>query len=156
MLLLLLPIPYLYKVILDSFIKNADITDILRFGCLIFLLYLTVLCLRSYLSYIFSLLNGQLLLELKSDVYEKIVNLPLSFFTKNQSSYLVSRINEVGQLNSVFSHSLLTLFVSSIMFVLSLAVLAFISWKILVLMFLFIPLRYIVYRKASTGLKKYK
>lgn len=151
--LLLLPIPYLHKVIIDSFIRDSNVPDILRLGCLIFFLYLIVLLLRSYLSYIFSLINSRIIWELKRDAYEKMVNLPLSFFTKNQSTYLVSRINEISQLSSVFTHSLLTLFVSSIMLVFSLIILSIISWKILLLTLIFIPLQYLIYRKASTGLK---
>lgn len=56
--------------------------------------------------------STQFSLNLKTLVLNRIVNLPLAFFNKQQSGYLVSRVNEVDSISGLFSSTVFQFFAS--------------------------------------------
>jgi ATP-binding cassette, subfamily B, bacterial len=151
--IVLLPVPILTQYIIDKYIKNDDIKMIFWTSIIITGLYIFSFFIKVILNYFFSLLNNKLLFSIKQDLTEKIISLPLSFFTETQSGYLVSRINEINQLGSMFSLMFISLVVSSLSFIGSLIILGFLGWQILVLTLFFLPVQYLIVKKFTGGLQ---
>lgn len=150
---ILLPVPILTQFIIDKYIVSKDIKMIILMGIVIISLYILSFLVKVVLNYTFSLLNNKLLLSIKQDLTEKIISLPLSFFTENQSGYLVSRINEINQLGSMFSLMFISLVVSALTFICSIVILGILGWQILVLSLLFLPIQFFIVRKFTGGLQ---
>lgn len=151
--IILLPIPILIQLIIDKFITTEDTRMIIITSLVIIGLYIFSFFAKVILNYFFSLLNNKLLLSIKQDLTEKVISLPLSFFTETQSGYLVSRINEINQLGSMFSLMFISLVVSGLTFICSMVILGFIGWQILVLSIFFLPVQYFVIKKFTGGLQ---
>lgn len=151
--IILLPVPILTQYIIDIYIKNNDTIMIFWTSILITGLFIFSFFIKVILNYFFSLLNNKLLFSIKKDLTEKVISLPLSFFTETQSGYLVSRINEINQLGSMFSLMFISLVVSGLTFVGSLIILGFLGWQILVLTLIFLPIQFLIVKKFSGGLQ---
>lgn len=150
---ILLPVPILTQLIIDKYISEKDIKMIVIMGVIIISLYMLSFIIKVILNYVFSLLNNKLLLSIKQDLTEKIIGLPLSFFTETQSGYLVSRINEINQLGSMFSLMFISLIVSGLTFICSLIILGILGWQILALSLLFLPIQFLLVKKFTGGLQ---
>ena len=150
---ILLPVPYLTKLIIDEYVADGNIRMLILMSVVILIIYFIRVIVRISLNYSFSLLNNRLLLSIRKDLINKIIDLPVSFFTKTQSGYLLSRINEIDQLGSIFSIMFIQLIVSILTFLFSLVVLGVLAWKILLLAILFIPIHYLLVKKFAGGMQ---
>jgi len=97
--LLALPTPYLMKYIIDEVLAKKN----LRLLNIIVLLLMGIQVLKlvfSFLtSYVFGIFGQEALTSLKKNLFQHLLNLPLSFFDRNQTGYVLSRIGEVEGLN---------------------------------------------------------
>jgi len=151
--LILLPAPLIQQVIIDDCIANKDVAKTIRLGTVLLCVYVIYLITKVALNYIFSKLNNKLLLSVKRSLFEKIISLPLSFFSKQQSSYLQSRINEIDNVGTIFSVTFISLAVSLLGFIFSAIILLILSWKIFLIAAVFIPLQYCIVTRFSGGIK---
>lgn len=152
--IILLPIPLIIRYIIDKFIVYDETNKIILFCLFITALYILNFVVRVILNYVFTLLNNDLLLSIKKDLVDKIINLPFSFFNKNQSGYLIARINEINQLEFFLSTTLISLIVTSLTFMCSIFILGFLSWQLLVLTIVFIPIQYWVVSIFTGAMQK--
>ncbi len=148
-----LPAPIIHKIIIDNYLESKNYNMIIKLGGILIIIYISGLILKFLLSYFFSKLNNNILFAIKRDLISKLINLPLSFYADKQSGYLLSRINEVNNLSSIFSFTFVSLIVSFISFGFSVIILGFISWKLLLVTIVFIPIQFYVVNKFSIGIK---
>lgn len=151
--IVLLPVPIVTQQIIDKYIVDNNLKMIVIASVTIACLYAFNFVVKIILNYAFSVLNNKLLLSIKGDLAEKIINLPLSFFSETQSGYLVARINEINHLGSMFSMMFISLIVSGLTFLCSLFILGYLSWPLLVLTIIFLPVQYFVVRKFTGGMQ---
>lgn len=148
--IIILPVPVISKFVIDKYVVEKD-TKMVFIMCMVILgLYLLLILSKIILNYSYSVLNSKLLLSIKKDLTNRIIDLPLSFFAKVQSGYLISRINEIDKLGSVFSVIFIQLIVSSITFLFSIAILGLLEWEILLLVLALLPIQFLIMKK-STG-----
>ncbi len=131
--LLALPTPYLMKFIIDDVLTNKNF----RLLNLIILLFLGIQIAKlifSFLTgYLFDVFSQKTLTHMKKDFFHKILRLPLSFFDKNQTGYLLSRIGEVEGLNFFFSNTFVRVIIGFFEFIFSLAILIHLNWKLTII-----------------------
>ncbi len=148
-----LPMPMIYKVIIDKYLPTKDLRMILIWVGVAFGIYTLNLVFNTTLNYLFATLNNNLMVSIKKSLFDKIISLPINFFTANNSGYITSRINEVDKLDSIFSITLSSFMVSLLTFVFSFIILACISWKILIITIIILPLQYLVVRRFTGGIR---
>lgn len=119
-----LPLPMINREIIDEHLKTKNVKMILILIGISGVIFILNLIFNTVMNYIFATLNNEVMVDVKKFLFEKIISLPLSFFSENHSNYLTSRLNEVNQLDSVFSISLTSFIVSSLTFIFSFAILA--------------------------------
>lgn len=151
--LLALPGPYLMMYLVDDVFvaKNLEVLHA------VILILLGIQLLRFIISlcmnYMFTRLNQSILVEMKKDMFHKIMKLPLSFFEKNQTGYLMSRINEVSGLGFFFSQPVIQLFTGVLEFVFCLAMLFYIHPTLTLLSLLVLPLLYMAAKYYVKGVR---
>ena len=150
---IILPVPIFSQRIIDTYLKLKDYRTIIILISISTILYLVNFVLNMVLSYILTIINNRLVVSIKNSLFGKIISLPISFFNRNQSSYLTSRISEVNNLNSIFTMTLVSSIISLLSFIFSLSILAYYSWKLMLITILILPIQYVIMWKLSSGMR---
>jgi len=152
--LLALPTPYIMKYIIDDIIAAKNI-KYLHLAVLILLgIQLIKLVISFFTNYFFNIFNQEIIVRIKKDLFHRILRLPLSFFDKNQTGYLLSRIREVEGLRIFFSTSLVRFVIGIFEFVFSLVILFYLNWQLTIASILILPLFYFAARFYAGGIRR--
>lgn len=149
-----LPIPLLMKYVIDDIIPKKLFGHLSIVVLLLFGIQITKLVLSFLTNYIFNILNQEILLTIKKNLFGKIIRLPFSFFDSNQTGYIMSRIGEVNSLNIFFSSSMARIFIAFFEFIFCLFVLFYMHWKLAFVSILILPVYYFVSKFYSQGIRK--
>lgn len=149
-----LPTPYMLKVVIDGVLPGRDM-GLLN---LIILALVGIQVVRlgfSYLSnYYFGVFNQEVLTRIKKDLFRRLLRLPLSYFDRQQSGYLLSRVNEVEGLSLFFSSTTVRLALSLLEFVFSLVILFALNWRLTLIALGILPLLYIANKHYSGTIRR--
>jgi ABC-type bacteriocin/lantibiotic exporter with double-glycine peptidase domain len=152
--LLALPSPYLMKLIFDKVLVARNI----RLLNLIIILLLGIQLIRVIFSiltdYHFNLFSQEIMVKVKKDLFYRILRLPLCFFDKNQTGYILSRIGEAEGLNFFFSSTLTRILISFFEFVFCLTILFYLNWKLTLISLAILPIFYFATKFYSRGIRR--
>lgn len=99
--------PLIVGVAIDKFIVDKNWPELVGFGWVLAAIYIVVAVTNYFQTVLMGRVGQNILYRLRSRVFEKIQNLPLSFFNQNKLGDLISRINsDTDKLNQFFSQSL--------------------------------------------------
>ncbi|MBB3698626.1 ATP-binding cassette domain-containing protein [Flammeovirga yaeyamensis] len=140
----LLALPRLTGELLDTALGNSTIPyleNLTQVG----LALMAVLVLQSIFSfarvYFFAIVNENAMADLRRALYEKFMSLPMSFYDKNRSGELFSRItSDVAVLQDTFSTTLAELFRQVATLVLGIIILFTLNFKLTMFMMLTFPI----------------
>ncbi len=108
-------------------------------GILLFILVLQALF-SFFRIYTFTRVSERAMADVRLELYERIINLPIRFFENHRVGELTSRItNDVSKLDQVLSFTLAELFRQLITLVAGTALIFFISWKLTLFMLATFP-----------------
>jgi len=149
----LLP-PYLTKLAFDEGVMNRNLSLLTKY-----VLALTgVYILKSFLNYLssalFTLLSQNTLFDIKKDLTNRILKLPLEFFSNSESGYIVSRFKEADSLSSLFSLQSFKLILSIFEFIGAMVIMFFLNVRLTLLLILVIPIFYLVSRTFESAFAK--
>ena len=152
--LIALPIPLLMKYIIDTLIPDKNFRLLNHVILLLASIQLVKLLISFLTNYYFNILNQEVLLTLKNDLFKKILSLPLSFFDSSQTGYIMSRIGEVNSLGIFFSSSAVRILIAIFEFVFCLFILLYMHWKLTLVSLLILPFFYFITKHYSHGIRK--
>jgi ATP-binding cassette, subfamily B, bacterial len=95
--------PYLGKLLVDKGITAGQPRLVIYFGLLILLSYLMGTALSTTGQLVSAAASNRFVLNLKKMVLTRLLKLPMEFFDKQRSGYLVGRINEPDAIAIIFS-----------------------------------------------------
>ncbi|MBA3814988.1 MAG: ABC transporter ATP-binding protein [Parachlamydiaceae bacterium] len=107
------------------------------------------------MSYVFDSLNvilkswiGQKsIYQLRTQIYEHILHMPLAYFDKHTVGRLMTRtIHDVDQINQMFAESVIPIFGNIVLFISIFVGIFFINWKIGLLVLFLLPIVYLLTR----------
>ncbi len=151
--LLALPGPYLIKIIVDSAIANKDL-ELLNLLILILfgiqLLLFGVSWVTTYFSNRFTL---EIITGIKKDLFHRILRFPISFFAKNQTGYIMSRVGEVEGLNLFFSSTLVNVVTSLARFFFCLIILINLNVRLTIIALLFLPMFFLITKRFAREIR---
>lgn len=150
----LLP-PYLTKLAFDKGIMARNMNVLIKYVLILVGTYLLQSILNYSSSVLFTFLNQHTLLDMKKDLNKNILNLPLEFFTTNESGYILARMKEVDSLSSFFSMNTLRAIISIFEFVGALFIMFSMNFKLTILLLLMVPVFGIVTKIFGRSLKKF-
>ena len=94
----------------DTFIRNRDMTGVLRSATMLLLAYLAGLIATYVQTQQMGSVGRRVLFNLRNALFTKLQQLPLDFFNQNKAGDLISRINsDTDKLNQFFSQALVQL-----------------------------------------------
>lgn len=107
--LLQLPMPLVTRYLIDNIIPNRDF-NALNLLCLL-LLGIILLGQGSafFYRYLIVKYNARVHFDLERDLYFHVQELPMSYFSKRPSGYILSRINEVSSVEAVMANTFLNI-----------------------------------------------
>ncbi len=133
--------PLIYRQIIDGGIARHDSHLIIVLAVLLAGLALADALLSLVQRYISSRVGEGLIYDMREKVFGHIQDMPLAFFSRTQTGALISRLNnDVLGAQQAFTDTLSSIVSNLITVVLTVAVMAFLSWQITVAALLLVPL----------------
>jgi len=152
--LLALPTPYLMKYIIDEVLLAKNIKLLNLIILLLIAIQLLKLIFSFLTNYLFSVFNQEVIVKIKKDLFHRLLRLPLSFFDKTQTGYLLSRIGEVEGLSFFFSNTFVRILIGIFEFIFCLIVLFYLNWKLTFISISILPLFYLATKYYSKNIRK--
>lgn len=139
--LISLPIPYLNMVLLDSVIGDGRL-DLYKIVIIIwFLLLLISPVLQSVKNYHLFQFDIKLDLLIRKDLVNHVLHLPVTYFNRQPTGYIQSRIeNDIKSLNSISIGKLMEIFFKIIMILFSTIMMLRLSVRLTIMVFCVMPL----------------
>jgi len=133
--------PLIYRQIIDSGIAKHNTHLIIALALLLAGLALADALLSLGQRYISSRVGEGLIYDMREKVFGHVQEMPLAFFSRTQTGALISRLNnDVLGAQQAFTDTLSSVVSNLITVVLTVAVMAFLSWQITVVALLLLPL----------------
>jgi len=142
-------IPFLMQKIIDEGILARNLNNVIKISLFIIFLYIFLSALNSYTSVVFSKLSVNFINDLKKEIITNIMKYPISFFDKNKTGYIISRIDELDALNSFFSPSMMSFIKSIISFIGAVFIIITIKWELLIVSLLLLPVLFVLTKFTS-------
>jgi len=128
------------KITDHGFVSNESHKQI-SFALLLLLIMASRASSGFFASYLMRSVSMRTIESLRCDLFKKIINLPVSFFDRNSSSHIVSKItNDVQQLSSVVTDVSFTIVKDGISFIGIISYMLILDWKLTLIFCLLAPL----------------
>ncbi len=110
----------------------------------------------TYLSSYFVIpMRSGIVRDIRNQLYNKILSLPLSFFTSERRGDVLSRMSgDVAEIENSIMASLDMLFKNPVMIIVCLAMMIFISWQLTVFVLILLPIAGLVMGRVGKRLKR--
>lgn len=150
-------IQFFNDLIFDSLKDPANKVPVLGFICLLMISFIILKNLFLYLSYyILNPLKNTVVNQLRQDLYEKVLRLPIGFFTEKRKGDLMSRMtNDVGEVEGSVVGTLEGWIRDPLTIIINLLVLFFISPQLTLFILILIPVLGLVIGRVTKSLKKH-
>lgn len=139
----------------DQIIQQSGASLALAFLTAILIIMTFLKVGTAYLTdyFIIPMRNG-IVRDLRETLYDKILNLPIGFFSNERKGDIISRvINDVGEVENSVSSSLNAVLKYPIMILVCLAMMIVISWQLTVFVFILLPVAGFIMGKVGKKLK---
>jgi ABC-type bacteriocin/lantibiotic exporter with double-glycine peptidase domain len=148
-----LPGPAIMGYIIDKVFVAKNIAKLnVLVGILIAILLLSELV-RFVEEYYILRLSQEFTNSIRIQLVKRILSFPMSFFKKFQTGYLLSRVEEVNNLGSFFSVTILSLAENSLRFIGAIFLISNYNFKLTLIALLFLPLFFEVTRRSVGTLR---
>ena len=153
--------PIVTRYMLDDWIPEQKINLIIIGGSLLLIAYLMRLGLRYFIQYYGHLMGVRMQAEMRSDMFNKLQRLPYSYFDKEETGNIMSRItNDLFEISELAHHGPENIFIAGFTLICSFVYLLTINWILALILFVSVPLCFLVsvrFRlKMKEGSKKSK
>ncbi|GAB2444247.1 ABC transporter ATP-binding protein [Streptomyces incanus] len=138
--LLAVATPVLAGRVVDTIVSDGDSATVVRLALLIALIAVVEAALGILGRRLSASLGEELILDLRTAVFDHVQRMPVAFFTRTRTGALVSRLNnDVIGAQRAFSNTLSTVVGNVVTLVLALAVMLTLSWRITLLALVLLP-----------------
>jgi len=143
---------YFLQTLIDT--RGAQSVLLLLGGCLVFLTGLK--CLTAWLANYFMVpIRTGVLRDLRAQLYNKVVGLPIGFFTEERKGDVMSRMtNDVNEVEASIMSTLDMLFKDPIMILVYLITLFAISWQLTLFVLVLLPVAGLLIGRIGRSLKR--
>jgi len=140
---------------IDAIVARAEVRVVMGIAALIALIAVVEAGVGIATRWLSARLGEDLILDLRTAVFDHVQRMPIAFFTRTRTGALVSRLNnDVIGAQRAFSETLSGVVSNLVMLVLTLAAMVGISWQITVLALLLLPLFILPARRMGSRLAR--
>jgi ATP-binding cassette subfamily B protein len=132
--------PMITEKILDEYIPNGMIKEILILSFVLLAVYLIRAGLNYYINYYGHQMGVRMQSQMRTDLFKHLEKLPYSFYDNNETGQLMSRMtNDLFNVSELAHHGPENLFITSFMILSAFIYLCTINWKLALIIFAFLP-----------------
>jgi subfamily B ATP-binding cassette protein MsbA len=146
-------VPAATMYIIDRALPARDLRTINILLAGIALLYLLRPLASFFATYNFTVLGQTVQVQLREDLFRRLLKLPLAYFERSQTGYLVARLGEVSSVAILFSSSMLIPLLGLVELLLSGTVMIWIDWRLTLIVSLTMPMLYAAARTQGRGVR---
>lgn len=151
--------PIITRKTMNDFIPNRNYEMIISFGILLLLLYFIRMLLKYFIQYQGHVMGVKMQAQMRREMFEHLEKLPYSFYDKNETGKIMSRMtNDLMDISELAHHGPENVIISSISIVTSFIYLGTINWYLTLIIFACVPLMlvvvYSVRKKMKDAFKK--
>lgn len=107
------PVPYMIGHLMDKvLLGKKSLSEFYFYIAIIAILYILRYVISFASKYVFVKINNLVVNEMRCSVMGKVMDLPMSYLAKTEKGYVQSRINECSSVGSIFSPSIISVFLS--------------------------------------------
>ncbi|MEP7268490.1 MAG: ABC transporter ATP-binding protein [Saprospiraceae bacterium] len=107
--------PYIIGHVIDTHVVQKDYPGVLRWAYILLCMYMLAFFAAYFQTRLMGGVGQRMLFKLRNTIFNKLQELPVSFFNKNKAGDLISRVNnDTDKINTFFSQSLMQ-FIGTIM-----------------------------------------
>lgn len=145
--------PMLTRQMLNDFIPNGMVLQIVLFGVGLVGIYIVRACMNYYINYCGHVMGVKMQAAMRSDLFDHLQKLPYSFYDNHETGQLMARMtNDLFTVSELAHHGPENLFISSFMIVGSFIYLCTINWLLALIVFAFLPVIVLVSVKAQNDM----
>ncbi len=147
--------PYLLKVVVDDYIIPKDYSGMTSIIFLMVIALTIEVILMFSFTYNSNWLGQKVIKDIRVKIFDKIINLKMSFFDKNSVGRLVTRaVNDIETIASIFSQGLFTIVADLFKMTVVLIVMISISFRLTIVVLLIFPFLIYATRIFQKTMKK--
>ncbi|MBU8861446.1 MULTISPECIES: ABC transporter ATP-binding protein [unclassified Micromonospora] len=147
--------PILAGRVVDAIVSGAGSGVVVRLAVLIAVIALAEAGLGLLTRYLSATIGEELIVQLRTAVFDHVQRMPVAFFTRTRTGALVSRLNnDVIGAQRAFSDTLSTVVGNAVTLLLTLAVMLTFSWRITVLALVLLPVFVLPARRMGSRLAR--
>lgn len=148
--LLTIPVPYLTGRLIDKvFLGNKSVHALFLYIGVIAILYLLDYGISIGAQNLFVKVNNSVVNELRHSVMSKVLDLPMSYLSRTEKGYVQARISECSSVGSLFSPTIISMFLSIISALFAVVTMFAINFKLTLVVVILTPL-FFLSSKLST------
>ena len=146
--LLAFPQPLITRYLIDNVILAKRLDRLLPVLILLAGVKLLSMGMGTFLNYYYTRYQQIVILDIQSDLFERLLHFPKTFFDETETGYLMARIqSDVGGVQWFFSQAVISILTSVVRFLGGVAFLFYLQWQlalavVVLLPFLVVALRY--------------
>ncbi len=145
--------PILTRQMLNDFIPNGMIKEIVIFGVGLIVIYLIRAGMNFYINYCGHVMGVKMQAAMRSDLFKHLQKLPYSFYDDHETGQLMARMtNDLFSVSELAHHGPENLFISTFMITGSFVYLCTINWLLALIVFAFLPIIVLVTWKAQNDM----
>ena len=147
--------PYLLKVVVDDYIIPKDYSGMTLIILLMIIALTVEVLFMVCFTYYSNWLGQKVIKDIRVKIFDKIINLKMSFFDKNSVGRLVTRaVNDIETIASIFSQGLFTIIADFFKMLVILLVMVIISFRLTFVVLLIFPFLIYATRIFQKAMKK--
>ena len=137
--------PMITEKILDEYIPNGMIKEILILSSVLLAVYFIRAGLNYYINYYGHEMGVKMQATMRSDLFRHLEKLPYSFYDNTETGQLMSRMtNDLFNVSELAHHGPENLFITLFMTLSAFVYLCTISWKLALIIFAFLPVLIVI------------
>jgi ABC-type multidrug transport system fused ATPase/permease subunit len=136
--------PYFLKIIIDKVLPSGDFSYLLNVLIILAGITMVRIIINFCSDYLYEWVSNHIVLDLRIDLFDHLIRLPMSFYDANKTGDLIHRINsEVNSVQNMLTGSFIR-FVNNFFTILGLTIaLCLLNWKLFVLSMVIMPFVFI-------------
>ena len=133
--------PILTRTILYDFIPNKKLKVIFLFLVILFFIYIIKMLLNYFVGFYGHVVGVKIQADMRRDLFKHIQNMPISYFDKNQTGDIMSRIiNDLVDISELAHHGPEDVFISGVLVIGSFIYLVNLNAILTCVVFFFVPI----------------
>ena len=146
--------PIVTRQMLNVYIPEQQVNNIVLFGCILLALYLVKMGLNYFIQYAGHMVGVKMQAQMRSDMFNHLQTLPYKFYDNNETGKIMSRMtNDLNDISELAHHGPENVLISGISFIAAFIYLATINIWLTLIIFLCVPVLIVISMLVRTKMR---